>query len=184
MANNVRRLRVAFLLTPSQLARRIRAEPEDVHRIESPGYELGEEWIRAVASGLGVPAKAVTDPLIDVDFVKANAAPPKASLDICPIATKHAIIAVISKMAGSRAAAQIDDDDLARAIQNYFAFVDNEPDAMEERLLTRQTLALRIAVLAILQSLEFQPDPRFESKLDIALAGASDLIRQFSSIDP
>ena len=184
MANNVRKLRVAFLLTPSQLARRIRAEPEDVHRIEAPGYQLGEEWIRAVANGLGVPEGAITEPFIDIDFVKATAAPPKASMNICPIATKHAIVAVISKLAGSRIAAQIDDDDLARAIQNYFAFLDEEPDRQDERSATRPTLALRIAVLAILQSLGFRPDQQFEPKLEKAIAGATELIRQFSEIDP
>ena len=184
MANNVRKLRVAFLLTPSQLAQRIRAEPEDVHRIEAPGYDLSEEWVRAVALALGVPESALTDPHVDIDGVKANAAPPKASMKICPIATRYAMIAVISKLAGSIFAAKIESDDLARAMQNFFAFIDDQPEISEERALIRQKLALQIAVLAILQSRGFQPDDRFEARLEKAIAGAADLIRQFSAIDP
>lgn len=185
MANNVRRLRVAFLLTPKQLAARIGADASDVERMEAEDFELSEEWIKAVADALGVPRNAVTDPAVDIDAVRIAASDNKSLRhDLCPIGARFAILAIVAKLGGLKLAKRLDEDDLARAVRNFIGFVEADGGADEDERLTRQKLALRIAVLAILQSRAVVPGPRFEDDLEEALAGGTAMIRSFSRIEP
>jgi hypothetical protein len=182
MANNVRKLRVALLLTPSQLAWRMRADATDVERIEAPGYALTPDWIAAVARALGVPAAAVTDPEIDIEAIKAGAKIRTEAPPVCPVATRYALLATIAKFTGVKFANAIDDDSIARAVQMFFEFVENNQEAASAEDLTRQTLGLRIAVLAILQARGFDPGPRFESELQQALEGSMAMMNRFAKI--
>lgn len=185
MANNIRRLRVAFLLTPKQLAALIGADASDVERIEADDFALGEEWIAAVAGALGVPASAVTDPEIDLDALRKCAPDVKACRhDLCPTGARFAILAIVAKFGGLKLAKRLDEDDLARAVQNFISFVEADSSQNEEELFTRQKLALRIAVLAILQSRAVAPGPHFEEDLEEALTGGAAMIRSFSRIGP
>lgn len=182
MANNVRKLRVALLLTPSQLAWRMRADATDVERIEAPGYELTPDWIAAVARTLGVPAAAVTDPEIDIEAIKSAAAVRSEAPPVCPVATRYALLATVAKFAGVKFANSIDDDSIARAVQIFFEFVENNEEAASAEDPTRQTLGLRIAVLAILQARGFDPGRRFEAELQHALEGSMAMMNRFAKI--
>lgn len=184
MPNNVRKLRVAFLLTPSELARLMRADASDVERIEAPDFVLTGEWIAAVAHALGVPAAAVTAPDIDANALRraATAAAPSAAA-FCPVGARYALLAIVAKFGGVKFAGGIDEDDLARAVQNMVAFIEDDPQIPGNDGLSRLTLALRIAVLAILQSRGFVPGPGFEAHLEEALQAATRLISGFAAID-
>jgi len=183
MGNNIRRLRVAFLLTPTELANRMGADAFDIERIEKENFVLGEEWVAAVSAALGVPPEAVTDPLVNVDAVReaaqATASPVRR---LCPIGARFAILALVAKFGGLKFAKRLDEDDLARAVQNVERFVsETEEDAVELRL-NRLTLALRITVLAILQSRDAARRIPLQGDLDDALQGASMLLDRFSRI--
>ncbi|MCB2114578.1 MAG: helix-turn-helix transcriptional regulator [Parvularculaceae bacterium] len=180
MANNVRKLRVARLLTPSQLAMRMRADASDVERLESPGYELAPEWIEAVAKALGVPAEIVVAPDIDIGAIRASAPEAIPGPPVCPIATRYAILALVAKFAGVKFAAGLDDDSLARAAQNFFNFVEGEPGKDVADDFNRQKLALQIAVLTILQARGFRPRGNFEAEFHPALDAALDMMRRFA----
>jgi len=182
MANNVRKLRVAFLLTPSQLARRMRADASDVERLETPDYVLTPEWIEAVAKALGVPADALTDPDIDVDAIRALSPHAPASPPVCPVATRFVILAIIAKFAGVKFANTLDDDSDARAVQNFFAFIEGDDDQRSTDI-NRQKLALQIAVLTILQARGFRPGVKFEHDFQEALLAGLEMMRRFAAID-
>lgn len=181
-ANNIRKLRLAFLLTPSELARLMRAEPSDIERIEAQSQPLAEEWIRSVSGALGIPAEFITAPNINTNAVKllskGFAEPPNA----CPIAARYAISAILAKFGGAEFAAKIDPDDLARLIQNFYDFVENDRAANETSELNRRRLALQITVLTFLQSRDFEPGPTFQKDLEDATAGALALMDRFSKI--
>lgn len=184
MGNNVRRLRVAFLLTPKELAARIGADASDVERIEADGFILGAEWIDAIAGALGVPGSAVTDPAADIEGLRAASASEPAPVQrICPIGARYAILALVAKLGGGKLANRLDEDDVARAVRNLIAFTD-EGAADGPPSVSRQTLALRITVLAILQAQGFSPQPRFEADLEEALPAAAQMMSRFSRIGP
>ncbi|MGE0183946.1 MAG: helix-turn-helix domain-containing protein [Parvularculaceae bacterium] len=183
MANNVRRLRVAFLLTPSDFARRLRADPIDVERMEAAGYRLTPEWIEAVARALGVSPETVTDPNLNLNALTGKTPPAQQAPPVCPVATRYAILALTAKFAGLKFARDIDDDSLARAVLNFFAFVESADEPGRANDLTRQKRALQIAVLTILQARGFVPGPTFETELQDALPGAMEMMRRFAAID-
>lgn len=185
MANNVRRLRVAMLLTPKQLAARMGADPSDVERIEAEGFALSDDWIDAVARALRIPRGVVTASHVDYDEIRsfANAAATTVRLP-CPVATRFAILAIIAKFAGVKFANRLGEDDVARAVQGAIAFVGEDRDFDREDDFSRLTLALRIAALAILQSRDFVPGPRFEDALEEVLQGSAEMIRRYSKIAP
>ena len=178
MANNLRKLRVAFLLTPSELARRMRADAVDIERLERQNAELAPEWVHSIARALGVPEDAVTDPGLDVAGLAANGPPDAPPPPVCPIATRYAILACVAKFAGVGFAAAIDEDSLARAVQSFFAFIEDDSQSTDD--INRQTLALQIAVLAILQARGFEPNERFAEDLRQALAGSIAMMRRFA----
>jgi hypothetical protein len=184
MANNLRKLRVAFLLTPKELAARIGADASDIERIEAEGFALSTEWIDAVARGLGVPASALTDPDADIAAVRKAATPARPAPKVCPIAARYALLAIIAKFAGMKFAIRLGGDDVARAVQNIITYVESSEASGDEARLTRQKLALRIAALAILQSRGIEAGPRFQTDLEEALEGASAMIHRFSGIGP
>ncbi len=180
--NNVRRLRVAFLLTPRQLAARMGAETSDVERIEAEGFELSEEWIIAVARALGVPESAVTSPKLDVEELRLCATDVPMPTALCPTAARHALLALVAKFGGPKMARALDEDDIARAVQNFRRFVETgEGDVAS---LSRLKQALQITVLACLQSRDFAPGPNFQADLEEALSGAAEMVRRFSRIGP
>jgi hypothetical protein len=183
MGNNIRRLRVAFLLTPTELANRMGADAFDIERIENENFTLGEEWVAAVSAALGVAPEAITDPLIDVDAVREAARATTGPVRrLCPIGARFAILALVAKFGGLKFAKRLDEDDLARAVQNVERFVSETEENNAEVRLSRLTLALRIAVLAILQSREAAPRIPQQGDLDDALQGASLLLDRFSRI--
>ncbi len=185
MANNVRRLRVALLLTPRQLAARMGADPSDVERIEAENFALSDDWIDAVARALRIPRGVVTAAHVDYDEIRefSKAAAKTVRLP-CPVATRFAILAIVAKFAGIKFIRQLDEDDVARAVQGAVAFVGEDRDFDREDDFNRLTLALRIAALAILQSRDFVPGPRFEGDLEEILQGSAELIRRYSRIVP
>lgn len=180
--NNIRKLRLAFLLTPAELARLMRAEPSDVERIEAQTRPLAEEWIRSVSRALGILPEFITAPDISTSAVRAMstgfAEPPNA----CPIAARYAISAILAKFGGAEFAARIDPDDLARLIQNFYDFVENDRSGNEKSELNRRRLALQITVLTFLQSRDFEPGQTFQTDLAEATAGALALMDRFSMI--
>ena len=185
MGNNIRELRLAFLLTPKELARRMGTYPLQVRRLEEAGRKLSDEWIEAVAEALGVPAAAVTDPKADIKSIVAAAGAPSPSRFVtCPIAARFAIQAMAARLGGMKLALALTEDDLATAVRNLVAYVDAEPDAGEAARAIRLSQALQIVVLAILQSHGVSLDPRQLQAVSHAESGASSLILEFSRIDP
>jgi hypothetical protein len=180
--NNIRKLRLAFLLTPSELARLMRAEPSDIERIETQKHPLAEEWIRSVSRALGVPAEGITAPNISTSAVKQMSKGFAVSPNACPIGARYAISAILAKFGGAEFAAKIDPDDLARLIQNFYDFVENDRSGNEKSELNRRRLALQITVLTFLQSRDFEPGPTFQTDLEQATAGALALMDRFSAI--
>jgi transcriptional regulator with XRE-family HTH domain len=185
MANNVRRLRVALLLTPRQLAARMGADPSDVERIEAEDFALSDDWIDAVARALRVPLGAVTAAHVDYEEIRGLAKTAAKTVRLpCPVATRFAILAIVAKFAGVKYIRRLDEDDVARAVQGAVAFVGEDRDFDKEGDFNRLTLALRIAALAILQSRDFAPSPHFEGDLEEVLQGSAEMIRRYSRIAP
>jgi len=160
----------------------MRAEPSDVERIEAQTRPLAEEWIRSVSRALGILPEFITAPDISTSAVRAMstgfAEPPNA----CPIAARYAISAILAKFGGAEFAARIDPDDLARLIQNFYDFVENDRSGNEKSELNRRRLALQITVLTFLQSRDFEPGQTFQTDLAEATAGALALMDRFSMI--
>ena len=182
MGNNLKELRLAFLLTPRELAERIGADTQQIARLEAEGRELSEEWIEAVARALGVPKSAVIDPSADIGAIVARVGrPPMTLIKTCPIGARFAIQAMVAKLGGLKMALSLDEDSLATAVQNLIAYVETgEVDETPEESLNRLSLALRIIVLTILQSRGIAPDPQFPDEMERALAGATSLLQSFS----
>jgi hypothetical protein len=183
MANNIRRLRVAFLLTPRALAARMGADESDILRIESPGYELDDEWIAAAAKAFGVERDAITSADVDFDAVVDRAflnEPPAAP--VCPIATRYGLLMLTAKLAGVKTARSLDDDDLSRAVQQVLTFVEAPKDGAgdETEKISRLTLSLQIAVLAILQARGVEEEPHFAEVLGAGCPQVAQLIEDFS----
>lgn len=186
MGNNLRDLRLAFLLTPRELAERMGTDVQQIARLEAEGRELSEEWVEAVARALGVPKSAVVDPAADIKAIVTRVGRvPAKPVRTCPIAARFAIQAMVAKLGGLKMALSLDEEALATAVQNLISYVENE-EAGEtpEKRLNRQSLSLRIIVLTILQSRAFAPDPRLPAAMEKALAGATSLLEAFSDESP
>lgn len=186
MGNNLRDLRLAFLLTPRELAERMGTDAQQVARLEAEGRELSEEWVEAVARALGVPKSAVTDPATDIQAIVLRAGRVSGRrVKSCPIGARFAIQAMVAKFGGLKMALSLDEDALATAVQNLISYVEaGEGDDTPEKRFNRLSLALRIIVLTILQSRAVVPDPRFPEAMETALAGATSLLEAFSSAPP
>lgn len=185
MANNIRELRVAFLLTPRQLAGLLGVGVEQYRRIEGSDETLSPEWIDAVARVLDVPASAVTDPSTDIKTVVASARPLAARQNIiCRVGARFAIQAMVAKLGGMTMALDLSEDDLATAVHKLVAYVEaGDNSDNEKRQLNRLSQSLQIAVLTILQSRGVDPGPRFPQTMAIAREGALALLQSFARID-
>lgn len=183
MGNNIRDLRVEFMLTPRQLAERMGTYPQQVYRLESSPLTPSVEWVEAVCEALGVPPEAVTDPRADIKaIVRAATMKPDARKRTCPIGARFAIQAMVARLAGLKLALSLSEDDLATAVRNLIAFVDIEDDDDDERRAIRLSQSLQIVVLAILQAHGATLDPRFVQAVAIADQGATSLIQAFSAL--
>jgi transcriptional regulator with XRE-family HTH domain len=185
MGNNVRALRLAFLLTPKELAERMGADVRQIKRLEASEGDLSEEWVEAVSRALGVPASAVIDPFADIAGIAARAArraPPQ--LHTCPIGARFAIQALVAKLGGLDMALSLSEDELGRTVQNLISYLESDDgDSAEERF-NRLSRALQIVSLTVLQSRGFVPGADFQEKMSKALLGAMSLLRAFSEIGP
>lgn len=184
MGNNLRELRLAFLLTPKELAERMGADQQQVERLEADGQPLTEEWVEAVSRALGVPASAVVDPSADIRAIVARSAKgPERPVRTCPIAARFAIQAMVAKLGSVKIALSLTEDELARTVQNLVNYVEGgEPDDTPEQRLNRLKLPLQIIALTILQSRGVDPGPRFADSMEKALQGAIALMEAFSGI--
>lgn len=185
MANNVKELRLAFLLTPKELAARMGADVRQVERLESGDQPLTEEWVEAVSRALGVPASAIVDPSADIRAIVAGSArTPVRPARTCPVGARFAIQAMVAKLGGVKMALALNEDDLARAVQNLVNYVETtEGDDSEEERANRLSLSLQIIVLTILQSRGVAPDPEFLDAMAKAQTGAMSMLQAFSDMD-
>lgn len=182
MANNLKEIRLALLLTPTEVASRIGTDPAQVERLERPDRELDDEWIEAIVRGLGVPREAITDPRADVRALTSETreddqAPPAA---LCPIGVRYAIQASVAKLGGAKLAATLNEDALMTAVQNVMRYVDRDDRPGEEEQFTRLFQALQITVLTILETRGADQGPQFEKSIQPTLEGASRLVTEFS----
>ncbi|MCA8888283.1 MAG: helix-turn-helix transcriptional regulator [Parvularculaceae bacterium] len=186
MANNIRRLRLAFLLTPRDLAARMGADETDIFRIESQTYHLDEQWIAAAAHAFCVDAAVITDEEIDLDAIVSASFmnEPAMTVAFCPVAVRYGLLTLIAKFAGMRVARSLDDDELARAAQQMAAFIESETPAAndDDTRFNRLKLSLQIAVLAILQARGVRVEPHFQQVLDEGVPAVAQLIEGFSRI--
>lgn len=184
MGNNLKELRLAFLLTPKELAERMGADQRQVERLEADGQPLTEEWIEAISRALGVPPSAIVDPSADIRAIVARTGKGAARpISTCPVAARFAIQAMVAKLGSVKVALSLTEDELARTVQNLVNYVEggDEADTAEQRL-TRLKLPLQIIALTILQSRGVDPGPRFAEAMEKALEGAIALMGAFSAI--
>ncbi|MEZ5895962.1 MAG: helix-turn-helix transcriptional regulator [Parvularculaceae bacterium] len=186
MANNIRRLRLAFLLTPRDLAARLGTDETDIFRIESPTYHLDDQWIAAAARAFCVDEHVITDEEIDLDAIVSASflTEPAMTVVFCPVAVRYGLLTLTAKIAGMRVARSLDDDELARAAQQMAAFVESENPAANDNdaRINRLKLALQIAVLAILQARGVRVESHFQQVLDEGVPAVAQLIEGFSRI--
>ena len=184
MGNNVKELRLAFLLTPTELAARMGADAGAVERLESGAQALTEEWVEAVARALGVSQAVVTDPEADIPRIVAGKGElPARKPRTCPIGARYAILAMIAKFGGLKMAQSLDEDEIARAVQNLVNYVeDGDEKLTDKQLLTRLSLSLQIICAAALHARGVVPDPGFSKSMETAQTGATSLVRSFSEI--
>jgi transcriptional regulator with XRE-family HTH domain len=182
MANNLKELRLMMLLTPTEVAARIGTDAAQVERLERPDRDLEEEWVDAIARGLGVPHAAVTDPKADIRQMTATAGgedgPPAATL--CPIGLRYAILAATAKLAGPKTAALLNEDALMTAVQNVIRYVERDDRPTEAEQFNRLSQALQITVLTILESRGADQGPQFQKSIRPTLEGATRLVTEFS----
>lgn len=182
MANNLRELRLALLLTPRELAERIGTDAAQVERLEKPDRTLDEEWIDAIVKGLDVPRAALLDPGADIRAaVERSKKGALAPVQVCPIAARFAIQAMVAKLGGLKVSLALDEDALMTAVQNIIMYAEGDDDPHPEERLNRLSQALRIASLTILQSRGVVPGPQFVETMEKSLEGASRLIAAFSA---
>lgn len=176
-ANNIKELRVAFLLTPSEFARRIGIYPEYVARLESGERPLSDLWIDAVVRALGVPREMVTAQ--GAAIVSQGAKLPETVAPIlCPVGARYAILALIAKLASLKIANSLYEDDLADAVQSLVSYVGRKP--ANDGVANRLSQGLQITVLTILQSRAPDLPEDFQENLEAALPGALKLLEVFS----
>lgn len=177
--NNIKELRLSFLLSPGEFARRVGIYPEYVARLESGERPLSDLWIDAVARALGVPRAAVTAANEDI-FKGAHLTPDKLpALEppiLCPIGARYAILALIAKTASLKTANTLYEDELADAVQSLVTYVGREPRGAANRL----SQGLQITVLTILQSRSPDLPEGFQENFARALPGALALLDAFS----
>lgn len=186
MANNIKELRLAFLLTPKQLAARLGIEVDLLKQLERSETPLADEWIDALALAFGVPASAVSDPATDVEAIAAAASTtPAPENPICRIGARFAIQAMVAKLGGLNIALNLSEDALAKAVQNLLSYAEeNKGDSDDaEKRFNRLSQSLQITVLTILQSRGVEPDPQFAQSMATARHGALSLLQSFSHID-
>ncbi|MEM8935741.1 MAG: helix-turn-helix transcriptional regulator [Pseudomonadota bacterium] len=185
MANNIKDLRLAFLLTPSQFASRLGVSLEQYRRLEGQSEPLAEIWIDAVAKALGVPTRAITDPAADITTLaaaKTGQLPQRER--ICPIGARFAIQALVAKLGGLDLAVSLLEEDLSAAVANLIAYTEDVgEDGDDEERLNRLSQALQITALTILQSHGVDPGPDLPRTMRIAHVGALSLLRSFSEVD-
>ncbi len=189
MANNIKALRIAFLLSPREFARLIGIYPDYVARLESGERALSEIWIDTVTKALGVPPEMVTDPSVKIDAAALRARRPDGPPPVlCPIAARYGVLALVAKMGGLRRAEALDEDRIADAVQNLVAYVDNRSpnlpgDQSADLRANRLLKGLQITALTILQSYEAELHPNFHRELEIAARGVASLLEAFSAVD-
>jgi transcriptional regulator with XRE-family HTH domain len=185
MANNMKELRLAFLLTPNEFAERLGVDRELLFRLEAIDDGLPEEWAEAVSRVLGVPTSIVTDQDADIEQAALSARfVPERKINTCRIAARFAIQAMVAKLGGMKVALSLDENDLETAVQNlinYAEDISDEDDA--EQRANRLSQSLQIAVLTILQSRGVDPAPDLPQAMEIARRGALGLLQSFSRID-
>lgn len=184
--NNIKELRLSFLLSPVEFARRVGIYPEYVARLESGERPLSDLWVEAVARALGVPREAVTAANEDI-FKGAHLTPdklPKLGAPLlCPIGARYAILALIAKTAELKIANTLYEDELADAVQSLVSYVGREPDSRGAA--SRLSQGLQITVLTILQSRSPDLPEGFQESFARALPGALALLDAFSGFaDP
>ncbi|MCK5744867.1 MAG: helix-turn-helix transcriptional regulator [Oricola sp.] len=182
IANNIKELRISFLLSPGDLARRIGIYPEYIARLESGDRTLSELWIDAVARALGVPREAVTAANEDL-FRGAHMSPEKLpKLEppvLCPVGARFAVLSLIAKSAGLKSANGLSEDDLADAVLSLVTYVGRERDRGTANRLSQ---GLQITALTILQSCLPDPPEDFQEMFARALPGALGLLEAYSGI--
>lgn len=189
LTNNIKELRIEFLLSPREFARLIGIYPDYIARLESGNRPLSDVWIDAIAKALGVPPEAVTDPGADIKSIAANAIrPPERPPVLCPIAARYAILSLVAKLGGLSRAEMLDEDGIADAVQNLVAYVDDQTpnlpgDQKDEIRANRLLRGLQISALTILQYHEAELPPSSQDDMEIALQGAVSLLEAFSKID-
>lgn len=183
IANNIKELRISFLLSPGDFARRVGIYPEYVARLESGGRALDDLWIDAVARALGVPREAITAANEDI-FRGAHMSPEKLpKLEppvLCPVGARFAVLALIAKAAGLKIANALSEDDLADAVLSLVAYVGRERDGGAANRLSQ---GLQITALTILQSCLPDPPEDFQETFERALPGALALLEGYSGLD-
>lgn len=190
MANNIRDLRIALLLSPTELARRIGIYPEYIARLESGARPLSAIWIDAVARALCVPREIVTDRTVDFDAIAASAPVlPERSYGLCPVGARYAIKALAAKVGGVKLAAELSEDELADAVQSLVSYVEDDDEALfeSERAVSaranRLSKGLQITALTILQSRAPDLQTHALSTFETVLPGAVSLLETFSQVD-
>ena len=179
-ANNIKELRLSFLLTPGDFACRLGIYPEYIVRLESGVRPLSDLWTDAVARALGIPREMVTDPGAAAGF-RGGKLPDAVAPVLCPLGARYAILALIAKLAGLKTATSLDEDDLADAVQSLVSYVGR--DAANEGAANRLSQGLQITVLTILQSRSPDLPEEFQENLGAALPGALKLLEVFSDVD-
>ena len=184
-SNNIKELRLSFLLSPREFARRVGIYPDYVSRLESGERSLSDLWIDAVARSFDVPREAVTASDITPykpDSYKAVLAPEIAEPAVCPIAARFAIQSLLAKLAGLKTASKLSEDDLADAVQGLVSYVGPAPESglIEGNAANRLSQGLQITVLTILQSCLSDPPEDFQERLRQTLPGALSLLVAFS----
>ena len=185
MANNLKRLRLAFLITQSELANRLGVNPQSLYEIEASDQTPPIDWVDALAAALRVSPTAITDPSTDIDAVVAETQKKRnRQHPICRVGARFAVQAMVAKLGGLKYALDLDEDSLATAVQSIAAYIEDGGEEIDgEERLNRLSRSLRIAVLTILQSRGVDPEPHFQEILAIATDGATALLQSFSQID-
>lgn len=183
MQNNIKKLRLAFLLTPKEFAERLGADARHIEYLERTDEALSEEWVQTIARALGVPFSAVTDPSADIAALSAHAqsrARPRQM--VCPIGARFAIQALVAKLGGLDMALTLSEDEIIRTVENVISYMESDDVTSESERFNRLSRALQIVSLTVLQSREVDPGPDFQEKMTTALQGAASLLHVFSGL--
>jgi len=186
VTNNIKQLRLAFLLSPKQLADRIGINVDLLRRLENSDAPLAHEWNEAFALALRVEASAISEPETDIGAAVAAASSfHTPTHPICRVGARFAIQAMVAKLGGLNIALELKEASLANAVQNLLAYAEEEKgtDTDTEHRLNRLSQSLQIVALTILQSHGVDPDHEFHQTMAIARDGALSLLRTYSHLD-